>query len=149
MTTEELIKLVNFDLKNERKHLHFYQNAAVMIGSIHRMELREFLEKEAASELVHVNEFSELVVHLGGVPEAGVNEYPTNLVSPEDILRYAIQMENEVANNYAERLRQTDGMENADIAVAHVFYEDQVMDSWKTAKELTQMLRSYHSGLVR
>lgn len=145
MNTEELIKLVNLDLKNERKHLHFYQNAAVMIGGLHRMELREFLEKEAASELVHVNEFSELVVHLGGVPEAGINEYPTDLTCPVAILRYAVAMEEEVAENYALRLRQTHEMETADIAVAHVFYEDQVMDSWKTAKELRKMIGKYEN----
>jgi bacterioferritin (cytochrome b1) len=143
MNTEELIALINKDLKNERKHLMFYQNASVMIGSLHRMEFREFLEKEAASELAHVNEFSELIVHLGGTPEAGVNAYPTDLVCPVAILKYAVQMEEEVAENYAQRLRQTHEMETADIAVAHVFYEDQIMDSWKTAKELRQMLKKY------
>lgn len=143
MTTEELIKLVNFDLKNERKHLMFYQNASVMIGSLHRMELREFLEKEAASELQHVNEFSEFIVHLGGEPESGINEFPINLTCPAAILKYAVDMEEEVAENYALRLRQTHEMENSDIAVAHVFYEDQIVDSWKTARELKQMLRKY------
>ena len=143
MKTHEIIELVNFDLKNERKHLLFYQNAAQMVGSLHRMELKEFFEKEAASELVHVNQFSEHVVHLGGIPEAGVNEYPSNLICPEVIIQYAIDMEEEVADNYALRLRQTHEMDNADTAVTHVFYEDQIMDSWKTAKELRQMIRKY------
>jgi bacterioferritin (cytochrome b1) len=141
MKTEEIIKLVNADLKNERKHLHFYQNAAVMVGSLHRQELREFFEEEAASELVHVNQFSELVVHLGGNPEAGINDYPTDLSNPIALLEYAIQMEEEVANNYRLRLVQTHEMETADIAYAHVFYEEQIADSWKTAKELRQLLR--------
>ena len=146
MNTKELIALVNEDLKNERKHLMFYQNASVLVGSLHRMELSEFFEKEAASELVHVNEFSKLIVHLGGRPEAGVNEYPTDITDPVDLLRYAIKMEEEVADNYALRLRQTHEMETADIAVAHVFYEDQITDSWTTAKELRQLIRDNNSN---
>jgi bacterioferritin len=146
MKTEEIIDLVNSDLKNERKHLLFYQNAAQMVGGLHRMELKEFFLKEANDELIHVNQFSEHVVHLGGVPEEGVNGYPTNLTCPVALLKYAIEMEEEVADNYAERLRQTEDMENADTAVTHVFYEDQIMDSWKTAKELRKMVKTYEEG---
>lgn len=49
-------------------------------------------------------------------------------------------MEDEVAENYAERLRQTHEMENAATAYCHVFYEEQIADSWKTAREVELMV---------
>lgn len=146
MTNEALIEAVNSDLANERKHLAFYQHASVMIGSLHRQELREYLFKEAQSELLHVDQFSELVVHLGGVPSMNINEFPVDLTCPAAILRYAVEMEEEVATIYAERLRDTDDMEDSDTAYVHVFYEAQIEDSWKAAKELKQMIRKYEGS---
>lgn len=132
--------ILNFDLKNELKHLHFYLQAGVMIQGLHREELKEFLLKEAESELEHCKEFAELVVYFGGVPTTEFNPFPTDLVYPTDILNYAMQMEQEVAENYAERLRLTHEMENAGVSYLHVFYEDQISDSQKTAWEIKQML---------
>ena len=39
-----------------------------------------------------------------------------------------------------ERLRITDGMENAATAYCHVFYENQIEDSWRTAREVELMI---------
>jgi hypothetical protein len=52
-------------------------------------------------------------------------------------------MEQEVADNYAERLRQTDGLENAMTSYCHLFYEEQLIDSQKAAWEVAQMVRMY------
>jgi len=138
MTDEELINMLQNDLKNERKHLAFYTQAAVRIRGPHREELREFCETEAKGELQHVTEFSELIVHLGGDPGTDVNHFPS-LKTPRDILNYIVKMEEEVAENYAQRLKQTEDMENANTAYVHLFYEDQLQDSWKTAKEVKEM----------
>lgn len=143
MTNEQLIELVNADLKNELKHLQFYLHAGVMVQGLHREELREFLLQEAADELKHCEQFAELVVHLGGVPTTETNEFSTGMSCPVAILKYAIEMEQEVANNYAERLRQTHEMENPATAYAHVFYEDQITDSQRAAWEMTQMVKKY------
>lgn len=140
MTNEEIIALVQEDLKNERKHLAFYLQASVMIKGLHREELREFLLKEAQGELKHVEEFSELIVHLGGVPGTEVNAYPSNLSDPFLILSYVVKMEQEVADIYASRLRATHEMENSATAYAHVFYENQIQDSQHTAWEVNQMV---------
>lgn len=141
MEVSELVDLLQEDLKNERKHLAAYAQFAVQLRGLHREELREFCETQAADELQHVLQFSELIVHLGGVPGTEVASYPSDLTTPEDILNYVVEMEDEVAENYAQRLRQTHEMESAAVAYAHVFYEEQIADSWKTAREVEQMTK--------
>lgn len=143
MTNEQLIELVNADLKNELKHLQFYLHASVMLQGLHRQELREYLAAEAASELVHCQQFAELVVHLGGVPTTETNPFMCGSSCPVAILKAAVEMEQEVADNYAERLRQTHEMENAATAYCHVFYEEQITDSQKAAWEVAQMVKMY------
>ena len=142
MTKEDLIKLVQQDLMNERMHLAFYLQASVMVSTLHRNELREFLFEEAQGEFKHVEQFSELIVHLGGVPTMEVAEIPVVSSSPIEILEQIVKMEQTVADNYAERLRQTHEMENAATAYVHVFYEDQITDSQKTAWEVTKMIQN-------
>lgn len=129
------------DLKNERKHLAFYMHSAVMMQGLHREELREFCESEAKGEFDHVLQFSEAIVHLGGVPDHITNQFPLMYCHPQEILKYARDMEEEVANIYAHRLRMTHEMENAATAYVHVFYENQIEDSWKTSREIDQMLK--------
>lgn len=143
MTNQELVDLLQKDLTNERKHLAFYLQASVMVAGLHREELREFFLSEAKSELEHVEQFSELIVHLGGVPGTTVAEYISDLTCPVAILDYVVKMEQEVADIYAERLRQTHEMENSATAYAHVFYEEQILDSQKTAWEVSKMLTKY------
>lgn len=143
MTTQELISMLQEDLKNERKHLAFYLQASTLIAGLHREELREFLFTEAQGELKHVEQFSELIVHLGGVPGTVVNSYPSDLTCPVAILKYAVQMEQEVADIYASRLRATHEMEDGPTAYIHVFYEEQIADSQRTSWEIAQMVKSY------
>ena len=142
MTNEQLIELVNADLKNELKHLQFYLHSGVMVAGLHRQELREYLLAEAASELKHCEQFAELVVHLGGVPTTETNEFVSSSC-PVVILKAAVEMEQEVADNYAERLRQTEGLENSTTAYCHLFYEEQLIDSQKAAFEVAQMVKMY------
>lgn len=142
MTNEELLALAQEDLKNERMHLAAYTQFGVQLRGLHREELREFCETQAADELIHVTQFSELIVHLGGVPGTDVNPFPTDLTCPVAIMKAIVAMEDQVADNYAERLRQTHEMENAAEAYVHVFYEEQIADSWKTAREVEKMIPS-------
>ena len=138
MKVENLIAYLQHDLKNERKHLAFYLHSASMVQGPHREEYREFFLEEARSELQHVQEFADLIVYLGGTPEVEVGFFPTTLRHDDDILSYIVDMEQEVADNYALRLRQTHEMEDAATACAHVFYEDQIKDSQKAAWEVQQ-----------
>lgn len=146
MTNEELIALVNEDLKNERKHLAFYLQAGVLVQGMYRPELREFFLEESEGELKHCQQFADLVVRLGGIPTTEVNEYPADLVCPLQILQYVHVMELEVAENYAQRLRQTEGLDNSNVAYCHVFYESQLEDSWATAREVEQLIKKHEHG---
>ncbi len=146
MTNQQLVDMLQEDLKNERKHLLFYLQAGVMVQGLHREEIGEFLIKEAQGELAHVEEFSRTIVHLGGVPGVEVNPFPSDLACPVAILKYVVQMEQEVADKYAERLRATHEMETAAVAFVHVFYEDQIKDSQQTAWEVSQMIKKYEGA---
>ena len=140
MTNEELIELLQVDLKNERKHLAAYTQFAVQMRGLDRNELREFCETQAADELLHVTQFSELIVHLGGVPGTEVNECPADLKCPGAIVKAIVVMEDEVADKYTERLNQTEEFDNSATAYTHLFYEEQLLDSWKTAREVEKMI---------
>jgi ferritin len=143
-TKQELINMLQEDLKNERKHMMFYMQAGVMIKGLHREEIGEFLLEEAQGEHQHVLEFSRLIVQLGDTPGTNINEFSSNLECPYDILLYAKNMEQEVSNNYAKRLVET-STESGDSfeSYVHLFYEDQLQDSQKTALELDQFLLPY------
>jgi len=140
---------LHLDLKNEFKHMMYYLNAAVFVEGLHREELREFFLKEAQEEMEHVKEFSDMIRNLGEYPVPGAEPDKTPFPSdPYKILEHIIQMETEVANNYAERLKQTDGMENGEIAAIHVFYEDQVSHSQNTAWELKKWIKKFPVTVV-
>ncbi len=146
MTNNDLITLLQSDLRNERKHLAFYMQAAVMVKGFHRKELREFFEEEAQGEFKHVMEFSEAIVHLGGLPIVCTTPFPINLETPGDLLTYASEMELEVSDIYASRLSElsSDNGDKTSIAYLSVFYENQLEDSWKTSKEILQMIKTFH-----
>lgn len=141
MTNEELVELLNHDLKNELQHLHFYLHAASRVQSLFREEVRELLLEEAKGELEHCDQFSQMIVYLGGTPVVNGNDIPDiDYTNPQGILSAAMKIEAEVADNYSERLRQTESHANSNVSRIHVFYEDQIQDSWDAMREYEQML---------
>lgn len=147
MNNNELIDLLQSDLRNERKHMLFYLQAGVMVQGLHREELSELLLKEAQDEHHHVVEFSKLIVQLGGIPEQQVNDFPKDLTCPYEILKYAKEMEQEVSNIYAMRLKQTStDIGEAHESFVHLFYEDQLQDSQETALELSLYIKPYEKS---
>lgn len=146
MTKEELIDLLQQDLKNERKHMLFYLQAGVMVQGLHREEIGEFLLKEALDEHKHVEEFSRLIVQLGGIPGQEVSSFPTDMTCPKEILKYAQHMEQEVSNIYSKRMQmicnpcpEEGGVET----YVNLFYEDQLQDSQATALEIGLFTKPY------
>lgn len=143
----ELEKLQE-DLKNERMHCLFYQQAAAIVTGPHREEFRELFLKEAQSELNHIDEFATLIVQLGGIPNTNVNQLPEMTSCPIQLCKAAARIEKIVATNYAERLEQIDAdnrlgtecSEDECIATSkymQLFYEDQLQDSRKAAFEFS------------
>lgn len=143
MTNEDLINLLQEDLRNERMHCLFYQQAAALVKGLHREEYRELFLKEAESELHHVDEFANLIVRLGGVPCTLVANLPTisNWSSVLALCSAAHEIEAKVAFNYAKRLwitgQVSESLEpiSSEISYVNLFYEDQLKDSQEAAFE--------------
>ena len=141
MTNEELVELINSDLKNELLHMKFYLHASSRVQSLFREELREFFTEEAQDEMKHCQQFADMVVYLGGTPVTDGNPLPDiDYTDPQAVLAKTVELENEVAEIYSKRLRQTESHANSNVSRTHVFYEDQIQDSWDTAKEVEQMI---------
>jgi bacterioferritin (cytochrome b1) len=144
MTNEELIKLLNEDLKNEYKHLHFYLRSSVTIRGLHRNSIQAFLAGEAQTEMQHVLQFSKKVRSLGGIPVAEANPSPV-LEDPREILEYAQQMEKEVVDIYARRIKQVEHLDSACGIDLRMFYETQLQESYGDSVEIKEMLREISS----
>lgn len=141
MTLGMFLILMADDMANEYKHMHFYLHSAIVVRGLHREELGEYFLAEAASEMKHVEDFGKMFLGMGGIPEARVASFPTNLTKIEDILAYIMEMENEVVQNYHTRMRQAEGIGTPEGSVLHVFYEEQILDSRLTFNNVREMLR--------
>ena len=139
MTHDELISLLNADLRNERMHLDFYLYHASAIVGLHAEEYREFLLNAAKGELAHVLAFQDRIYGLGGDVWPGANEFK-RLELPEDILRYASAIEAEVVENYTKRLAQLEECKLPVAAYLKVFYEDQLQDSYEDGERIRRIL---------
>ncbi len=141
MTKQELIDLLNEDLKNERMHMLFYLNASIVVKGLHREEMSEFFLESAKSEMGHIVQFGNMIQGLGGIPAVESNLFQENLFDPEGLLQYALKMETEVVENYVKRAYQAEHeLGGADGFWVHCFLEDQVMDSRKDADNIREML---------
>lgn len=138
---ETFLTLMTEDLANEYKHMHFYLHSAIVIQGLHRAELGEFFLDEAKSEMSHVEEFGKMLLGMGGTPQGTVAPFPTDLTKPVDILKYVLDMENEVVENYHFRMKQAEEIGTPEGSVLHVFYENQILDSQLTANTVKEMLK--------
>lgn len=139
MNRDELISLLNADLRNERMHLNFYLFHASAIVGLHAAEYREFLLEAAKGELEHVLAFQDRIFGLDGDCWPGANEFK-RLERPEDILRYAAAIELEVVANYANRIAQLEKCTIPEAPYLKVFYEDQMQDSYEDGERIRRIL---------
>jgi bacterioferritin (cytochrome b1) len=140
MTKNELICKLNEDLKNEYTHMHFYMHSAVMIRGMNRAELSEWLEEHAKGEFDHVQQFSKLIVGLGGVPTTEHHSFPS-YTNPDSIMRHAYHLESQVVTNYAHRMEEignTLELIPEDKKYVLLFLEDQLLDSRGDLDEINQ-----------
>jgi bacterioferritin (cytochrome b1) len=145
MTLNEMIDLLNSDLTNEWKHLRFYLHHASLVTGLHAEEYKELLLEEAEQEMKHVTQFSDFVCGLGGYPTANSKEFTIfSNGSVRDILRYALEMEEEVVRNYVKRIEDAQELVNTDPVNARwieIFLEKQIEDSRTDVDKLKQILR--------
>ena len=100
----KMIELLNDDLKNEWKHLRFYLYHASAVTGLHCGEYKELFLEEAASEMKHVTQFSDLIIGLGGTATFESNDFE-KFHDPKSIMNYAVKMEEQVIENYFQRMQ--------------------------------------------
>jgi len=130
---QNVLDLIYLDLRNERKHMLFYLTNASSIKGMDAVEYIEMFEKEAKEEMSHVTNFQDMIVGLGGnlncLQAQGYEKYEI-FTSPREALRYALEMEEEVVDNYVERIGMVQNLENKTTSKwLEVFYEKQIEKS--------------------
>lgn len=142
MTKKELIELLSQDLMRERMHLAFYLYASSLVEGLHREEMSEFFMEQAASEMKHVKQFQDVILELGGQVPNMAKSFPEPFdFTPVALLRFALEMEDEVVANYVERLEQAAALGGVDGTYVSLFLEDQIMDSKNDAANIRRMLK--------
>ena len=135
-----MIQMLNDDLKNEWKHLRFYLYHASAVTGLHCAEYKELFLKEAASEMLHVSQFSDVIIGLGGVATFESNDFG-KYTDPKDIMEYAVAMEEEVVNNYVQRMKDADDLGGVDGTWLEIFLEGQVQASREDLDHFKQIVR--------
>lgn len=154
MNIEQLVDLLIGDLANEYAHMHFYMQAATSISGLHRQEIGEFFSEQAASEMKHVDEFRRLIQGIitrrnldKKVPNS-VAQFKEGLTCPVDLLKAALEMEDEVVQNYVKRHSQAEGLvsnggeDMVDGTYVALFLEDQILDSRGDADNIREILKN-------
>jgi len=146
-TLGEFVGKLNQDLANEYKHWNFYIQAMTNVQGLHREEIGEFLKKEAAGEMLHIEEFKRVIIGLGGKPTTNAAPFAHDIVTPKEILEYALVMEDEVVWNYVHRiddavmLQENGGIDKVHGKYVELFLEDQILDSRNDADHIREMLK--------
>jgi bacterioferritin (cytochrome b1) len=134
------------DLKNEKKHMLFYLTAASTVSGLNREELREMFLEEAASEMKHVTEFQDALLGLGVelLDTVHVKENNDYIVSynAKELLVFALEMEEQVVENYAKRLlNDIPTLDVADRVWMEIFYEKQIEKSREDVDNYRMILK--------
>jgi bacterioferritin (cytochrome b1) len=142
MNLETLVENLKEDLKNERKHMLFYLTNASTITGLNRIEIKEFLLEEAASEMKHVEQFQNLILGLDGkIDDFSHNQFDI-FEDPYKILDYALKMEIEVIYNYSRRIKEAQELKDHNGLWVEIFLESQIANSREDADQIKQMLKT-------
>jgi bacterioferritin (cytochrome b1) len=142
MNLDLLIENLKEDLKNERKHMLFYLTNASTVTGLARLEVKELLLEEAASEMKHVEEFQNLILGLGGQLDKFDYNYFDIFEDPVKILEYAYKMETEVVYNYTRRIKEAQELNDHNGLWVEIFLENQISKSREDADNIKQILKS-------
>ena len=144
----QFVNIMQQDLRNERKHMHFYLAAASLVSGPHREEYKELFEKEASSEMKHVLEFQNALLGL----DADLKEFLSFIedlphvcsYDVKELLQYALAMEQEVVANYADRIvTHVSLLDEPDRRYMEVFYEEQIKKSREDVDNYKMILRNF------
>jgi len=131
--SDDFMSDLYLDLRNERKHMMFYLTNSSSLKGMDSIEYVEIFEHEATEEMKHVKDFQNMIVGVGGnisSAEAQGFEKFDIFVNSEDALKYALFMEEEVVDNYVNRIEALDQLTDKTTKKwLEVFYEKQIEKS--------------------
>lgn len=147
MTINELIVNLQNDLRNELTHLHFYLQSAALVQGLHAKEYKEYFLEEAAKEMKHVSEFSDMLIGLNAdiTNQPNFEKLPF-LKNVRHIVEHALTLEEEVVSNYSTRIHEAESLGTVDGDWVHIFLEKQIEDSRHDVDELKQIVRGLTEG---
>ena len=143
MTIAELVERMNKDLQMEWTHLQFYLYHCGAVTGLHAEEYREFLFEAAKGELEHVMQFTHRLFGLNHERPTTLGHVFPKYTEVKDILAYAIKLETEVADNYAQRINEIDSLTDEAPTVAAyltIFYEKQLEDSYEDCEKMRRIM---------
>jgi len=114
MTNEEMIKLLNEDMRHEIKAALTYLHQHATASGFQGEQLRGFLAPEIPGELQHAILLADKIVGLGGEPDVGAIDIETQSTVRE-MLEHDLELEKEAIANYKLRAEQAD--ELGDVAL--------------------------------
>jgi ferritin len=154
MNIDQIFDLLSQDLSREYSHWNFYLQSATSITSLHREEIGEFLLKQAQEEMEHVEQFKRVLHGLikrrnlkKSVPTK-IAEFKNNISCPKEILSEALRMEDQVVENYVQRIedvckfQENGGDDKIDGKYIELFLEDQILDSRADADNIRMMIEN-------
>jgi bacterioferritin len=105
ITREQLIALLNEDLSREYQSIIAYVVYSQSLKGAQYMNIAKELELHAAQELQHALVIAKQINYLGGMP--AVEPKPVRVSeSPEAMLQFDLDNENETVRHYRQRIRQ-------------------------------------------
>ncbi len=90
--------------------------------------------------MLHVSQFSDVIIGLGGTATFESNDFE-KYTNPKDIMEYAVKMEEEVVNNYVQRMKDADDLGGVDGTWLEIFLEGQVQASREDLDHFKQIVR--------
>lgn len=152
MTLQTFLEAMNNDLQNEWTHLKFYLYHSSAIAGLHSAEYREFFTEAAKGEMTHVQSFLDQLYALNFSLPAQTAHAFSVFTNPADALTHAIELENQVAENYVQRLAQLETLAEKHPVTARyltVFYEDQLKDSYEDCARMRRIMADDLRQLLR
>ncbi len=109
VTRQELIELLNEDLRREYQAIIAYTVYSQVIKGAAYMNIAAELEKHAAEELQHALIIAKQVDYLGGEPAVEPMPVRTS-AEAEEMLRFDLANENDTVRHYRQRVRQCEAL---------------------------------------
>ena len=105
ITRAKLAELLNGDLAREYQAIIAYVVYSQVLKGAEYMSIADQLELHAKQELEHALIISRQIDYLGAMPTVTPREVRVS-ESPEEMLRFDLDNENETIRNYRDRVRQ-------------------------------------------